>query len=196
MTMRNSALALAAVCLLASMYGASAGGAAQACVPDSGQIALSRGMSPMGGPWLVLARRHRNHSCDEALLEVNIRYQGDGQDPFIWGGGSALSPSGRLGKRFRLAGTDAPRASREEGELAGYVCGRADTIVARFSDGSRRTFSPRRPSQALRKRHVWLQNLGFFVIFHSPDTHVRTVTLIDSDGNAFARARNFGGELF
>jgi hypothetical protein len=190
------ALGLAVVWLLIGSVGAGGTGAANSCASDSSQIVLARGTSPMGGPWNVSAQRRRNRGCHEALLEINVHYQGVGQRPFLWGGASALSPSGRLGQGFRITGTDNPRASRHEGELAGYVCGRAQTAVARFSDGSMRTFSPRLPDRTLREQHVWLQNLRFFVIFHAPGIHVKSITLVDGGGNAFGHARNFGGELF
>ena len=194
---RKRGNACCATMLLVVMVGlAPASASADSCLRSSPELVLQRGHSPFGVPWIATAKRHRNHGCQSALLEVSFILTPRGRDPIEWGGGSPLSPAGHLGSGFKITAAAAPHATTREGELVGYVTARAREINVLFVDGARRTIKARLPRRALRRQHEWLGNLRYFVMFFSPRMDVRAVVLKDDDGNAFYRAPNFGGSIF
>jgi hypothetical protein len=66
--------------------------------------------------------------------------------------------------------------------FAGAAGGSVKSITLTMSNGKHMAIRPRRPSQALRQRFVWLRNLQYFVSYYPLGSHVKRVTVRDAKG--------------
>ena len=149
---------------------------------------IAHGNSPNGIPWTVVVSIHNNgHNCSAWLLGFEFR-----PDRKPYSHNWEAEAGGHLLNDFMISARDDYEGS--ERVFAGAAGGSVKSITLTMSNGKHVAIRPRRPSQALRQRFVWLQNLRYFVSYYRLRSHVQKVTVRSSSGVYTVRKNEVTGD--
>ena len=107
----------------------------------------------------------------------------------LWGW--TIPVNGHLSNAFTVSAQDESADGRRT--LYGATGARVRTIVVRMNNGSAMKIQPKLPTEQLRKHHVWLRNVRYFVHFYDSGRHAKSVTLLAADGGVIERLQGLEG---
>lgn len=159
-----------ALAMAAMAWVSSAGGdtAKSNCVKTQ-RLILERGQNRSGEHWKVAAGIRANNGCATWLFSLEVAPSGTRAGTWRWG--RAIQPNGTLPTDFGIAASD--EVARVGRAFSGMTSGKTRSVLLRTWEGRTIVLHPKRPAVAMRRKHVWLRNLKYFVRFFPRGDHVR-----------------------
>lgn len=173
---------------------ASSGGEAASgqCVPHR-EVGLDHG-EHHGRPWRIIASVEgieHNGGCSFWFLKVRFSPQGIPRGS--WTEGWGIPAGGHLPATATIGAGD---YEEEDGRAVGGVVGsRVRSVVLKMSGGSTMVVHPKEPRKGLGSRFGWLRGLRYFLFFYPAGGHVKTIKLLDVNGDVIFTAHSEEGSL-
>jgi hypothetical protein len=188
---RTSALglimAVASIIVILSVPEASAGqGQAQPHCVKPQKLHMADVKSTTGEIWTLSIGVQSQAGCRSWLL--NTEFAPESGRAGTWRWGNAIPPNGQVGDNFTLEAAE----SSESGVFGGISSAATHLLVLKTSSGSSIRLHPKLPLSRLRRKHVWLNNLRFFLRPIPADLHVSSVTGYDSSGRVLYHVASDG----
>jgi len=182
MRRRSIPILFAVVALLVLAAGADA-----ACVKRH-QVRIASGTSPSGWNWTVDGTIGNNGgSCREWLFGMDFELEGAAH----WGWGTGIPAGGHRDRRFEIEASDDLLEDGSYRLISGSVSGEVAKVVFTLSNNKHLTIYPKSPSESLRRKVVWLRNVGYFVEYYPPKAFVTGVATFSPSGVLLYRDKSF-----
>jgi hypothetical protein len=173
--------------LVSSLLLASAAGAN--CIKRH-QVPIASGTSPTGFTWTVRASIGNNgNHCGEWLFGMDFHLEGATD----WGSGTGIPAGGHLGRGYQINAFDTLLEDGSDRVFSGIVNGEAAKVLVTLSNNKHLTIRPRSAPEQLRRKLVWLRNVGYFVDYYPPEGFVTGVATFNASGQLLFLDKSFEG---
>jgi hypothetical protein len=163
-----------------------AGTALGACTKPEG-VPIAKGRAPGGVPWSMSVTINSRGPCDQWHFGMSF-----GSHEFGYSSSTATIPAGGSPHVLTVNASDIYNRPRTAAVFFGYVEVGAVEIKAVAKNDRRFLIRPKLVRASTQRGRSWLGDFRYFVFFHSEESLIESISVLNAAGEVIETAKNEG----